>query len=302
MACVYTDIDITRIKDMGFSIELPPSTIEMISYISEKVGAPTYVKTPTFAKVSRKKRVNVSAPFTGSAFTKTEGIDRNMAHIRGHLNKLSANNYDKIAPVICENIQLLLDNDVTPEELSKVANFVFDTASSNRFYSDMYADLYTELTLRFPIFRTIFDNSFGSYSKLYDDITSFSESDNFDDFCKQTEVNSARRAFTAFIVNLTIKKQIENNVLFDLCWKLQSCFDSNILVADKQPLCDELCENIFIIMTEGYECLRTEGRYASLNGKMTIIKNTKVKDVKSLTNKSLFKYYDMFDYVEKLGK
>ena len=55
-------------------------------------------------------------------------------------------------------------------------------------------------------------------------------------------------------------------------------------------------------MTEGYPCLKDEDRYASLNGKMTIIKNTKVKDVKSLTSKSLFKYYDMIDYIAKLEK
>ena len=93
---------------------------------------------------------------------------------------------------------------------------------------------------------------------------------------------------------------VEGRIL--LCWKLQTYFDASILEENNKPLCDELCENIFIIMTKGYSCLKTQNKYASLNGKMTIVKNTNVNDVKSLTTKSKFRYYDMFDYVEKVEK
>lgn len=302
MTCIYNETDILKIKEVGFDTTLPQEALDMIQHISDQVGSPSYVRTPTFAKSSRNKKPPTTIPYTGSSFTKVDGIDRNVLHIRGNLNKLSANNYDKVAPIICENIQLLMDNEVTNEELQKVTGFVFETASNNRFYSELYAKLFTELIERFPIFKTIFNESFDSYLKLYDNITSFSEADNYDEFCKQTAVNASRRAFTTFIVNLTLKKQVDNSTLFDLCWKLQSYFDTHILTDGQQPLCDELCENIFIIMTEGFKCLKDEERYASLNGKMTIVKNTKVKDVKSLSNKSLFRYYDMFDFVANLEK
>jgi hypothetical protein len=194
----------------------------------------------------------------------------------------------------------MIDNEVSNENLVKVVNLVFDVASSNKFYSSIYAQLYKELIDRFPIFEKIFQDSFKNYLTRYDNIGCVTEKDDYEEFCMQNQQNTQRRAFTSFIVNLCKKNIISNKELFDLCWKLQCTFDTSILKEDHKPLCEELCENIFIIMTEGYECLKNEDRYASLNGKMTIIKNTKVKDVKSLSSRSLFKYYDMIDYVEKI--
>lgn len=301
MTMIYNENDIINIRNSGFDFTLPDETIKIISRISEEVGAPSYIKTPIFPKSKGLKKKNISnAPYVSSVFNNSEGVDKTINHIRAHLNKLSSNNYDNIKDIISENIQLLLDNEASNEELTKVANFVLETASNNGFYSEMYAKLYCDLTECFPLFETLFEGSFTKYLDMYDNITSFSDNDDYDAFCNQNQINSERRAFTMFIVNLCIKNKITNERLFDLCWKLQTSFDVSILEEGNKPLCDELCENIFIIMTKGYKCLKTQNKYASLNGKMTIVKNTNIKDVKSLSNKSKFKYYDMFDFVEKL--
>lgn len=303
MTTTYSETDIINIRNTGFDFTLPQETISIISSISEQVGAPSYIKTPIFpkSKTGGKKKHVSNAPYVSTLYN-TEGIDKTINHIRAQLNKLSTNNYEVVTSIISENIQLILDNQATKEELIKVTNFVLDTATNNAFYSEMYANLYCDLTQRFPLFETIFEETFVKYLDMYDNITSFSDNDDYDAFCNQNQVNSERRAFTTFIVNLCIKGKITNERLFDLCWKLQTSFDVSILEEGNKPLCDELCENIFIIMTKGYECLKTQNKYASLNGKMTIVKNTNIKDVKSLTSKSKFKYYDMFDYVEKLKK
>jgi regulator of replication initiation timing len=298
MTAIYTESDIINIRNNGFDLTLPDETMDIISQISDQVGAPSYIKTPTFPKSKGSKKKTISnAPYVSAIFNNAEGLDKTISHIRAQLNKLSGNNYDNVANIISENIQLLLDNDTSKNELVKVANFVLETASNNAFYSEIYVDLYCDLTKRFPLFEILFEESFTKYLEMYDNITSFSDDGDYDAFCNQNLINSTRRAFTTFIVNLSIKGKITNERLFDLCWKLQICFDASILEEGTKPLCDELCENIFIIMTKGYSCLKTQNKYASLNGKMTIVKNTNVKDVKSLTNKAKFKYYDMFDYV-----
>lgn len=303
MTSIYSEADIITIRNNGFDLTLPQETIDIISIISDQVGAPSYIKTPIFPKSKSAKKKNVSnAPYVSSIINNTEGVDKTISHIRAQLNKLSSNNYDNVADIISENIQLLLDNNTSKDELIKVANFVLETASNNAFYSEIYVDLYCDLTKRFPLFETLFEESFNKYLEMYDNITSFSDDGDYDAFCNQNLINSTRRAFTTFIVNLCIKGKITNERLFDLCWKLQMSFDASILEEGTKPLCDELCENIFIIMTKGYHCLKTQNKYASLNGKMTIVKNTNVKDVKSLTTKSKFRYYDMFDYVEKIGE
>lgn len=298
----YSENDILNIQEEGFSYKLPDECIGIISRISEEVGAPTYIRTPTFPKPTRKKNSKSQSNFNVSTFTKTDGVELYLTHIRGNINKLSTNNYDNVSGIIAENIQLMMDNEVSNEDLEKVVKLVFDIASTNKFYSSIYAQLYKDLIHRFPIFNDIFQDSFKNYLTLYEDIGCVHEKDGYEEFCKQNAINTSRRAFTSFIVNLCLNKIITNTQLFDLCWKLQISFDTSIHKEDCKPLCDELCENIFIMMTEGYPCLKDEDRYASLNGKMTIIKNTKVKDVKSLTSRSLFKYYDMIDYIAKIEK
>lgn len=303
MTTIYSETDIHDIREKGFDITLPDEVIDIISKISEQVGAPSYIKTPIFPKSKSSKRKPVSnVPYVSAVFAKSEGVDKTISYIRAQLNKLSSNNYQAVSDVIIENIQLLLDNEATKEELIKVANFVLETASNNAFYSEIYATLYCDLIERFPLFETLFVETFDNYLTLYDNITSISDGEDYDAFCTQNQINSERRAFTTFIVNLTIKNKISQTRLFDLCWKLQTTFDASILEEGNIPLCEELCENIFIMMTLGYECLKTQSKYASLNGKMTIVKNTKPSEVKSLTSRTKFKYYDMFDYVEKKEK
>ena len=51
----YLLTDFNKIRDDGFNITLPQSTIDIITKISEQVGAIGYIKTPAFSKKSKKK-------------------------------------------------------------------------------------------------------------------------------------------------------------------------------------------------------------------------------------------------------
>ena len=72
MTCIYNETDILKIKDNGFDITLPQEALDMIQHISDQVGSPSYVRTPTFAKSSRNKKPTTTIPYTGSSFTKVD--------------------------------------------------------------------------------------------------------------------------------------------------------------------------------------------------------------------------------------
>ena len=55
--------DILNIQEEGFSYKLPDECIGIISRISEEVGAPTYIRTPTFPKPTRKKNSKSQSNF-----------------------------------------------------------------------------------------------------------------------------------------------------------------------------------------------------------------------------------------------
>jgi retron-type reverse transcriptase len=51
-------------------------------------------------------------------------------------------------------------------ELEKIANAIFDIASTNKFYSEMYAKLYKELIQLYPVFQKVMDIFLQKYSSL----------------------------------------------------------------------------------------------------------------------------------------
>ena len=164
MTTIYSETDINAIRTNGFDLTLSQETIDIIASISDQVGAPSYIKTPIFPKSKTNKKKHISnAPYVSSIINNAEGVDKTISHIRAQLNKLSTTNYDNVRDIISENIQLLLDNEATKEELIKVTNFVLETASNNAFYSELYANLYSDLTERFPLFETLFEETFNKY-------------------------------------------------------------------------------------------------------------------------------------------
>ena len=62
----YTLQDVLEITFNGFDITLPEETIKLIQELSNQVGSPTYVKTPTFPK---KDILEANVASTGSSFS-----------------------------------------------------------------------------------------------------------------------------------------------------------------------------------------------------------------------------------------
>ena len=74
----YTIEDVNNIIENGFEYTLPEKTIKLIQTLSEKVGAPSYIKTPIFNKKNYNKRNK----------NKSENIsDDDWKSIRYHLSK-----------------------------------------------------------------------------------------------------------------------------------------------------------------------------------------------------------------------
>lgn len=51
----------------------------------------------------------------------------------------------------------MIENNITNDEMIKVSSTIFDIASTNRFYSKIYAELYSELIKKYEIMRETFE-------------------------------------------------------------------------------------------------------------------------------------------------
>ena len=320
---IYTLENINEILYQGFEYVLPDKILDVISKLSSEVGSPDYIKTPVFKK--RENPMKMEVPPSG--FKKKRGknyeiannedwellrtfqstkieektdIDSQIDNIRINLNKLSDKNYIDIRNKIMDIIDNLVSVSIDYEELSRVSSIIFDIASTNRFYSKIYADLYSDLSTKYDIMKDTFENNFKKFTDLFNTIEYIDPKVNYDKFCEINKGNEKRKALASFYLNLMLNGIIEKKQIMQIARNLLEQIYTFISQDDKKNEVDELSETIAILYNkEIYKDDECEN-YMKIEG-LTIseiiikIATSKVKDYKSLTNKTLFKFMDLID-------
>lgn len=327
----YDMNDYEEITNAGFICNLTQKTLDIISKLSEQVGAPTYIKTPIFLK--KESRIAglgmglgsaISAIATsGNGFKKnknkvseitdedwetirqfqtttkhvSEGIQKNMENIRGYLNKMSEATFDKMVNEIKAEISQLIEHETTDENMMKIGHSIFTIASSNSFYSELYAKLFKILMDEHEIFKKIFEDNYKVFMNLFDNIEYVDPKKNYDKFCEYTKTNDNRRAMSLFLVNLMKNNVIEKDEILEIIINLQKLIMKYIAKPDKTNEVEELNENLYIIITSSSNKIK----FGSDEGTENIIKDIefigmlkpKMKEYPSITNKTIFKHMDI---------
>ena len=323
----YTLEDINKILFDGFDFNLPEETLENISQLSLQVGSPDYVRTPVFKKRENPMKIepvskelggfkkgkrgkateiindddwDVVRTFQATKIEEKVGIDFQIDNIRVYLNKMSDKNYIDMRNRIIENIDKLIEENITSEDMLRISSAIFDIASTNRFYSKIYADLYSDLSTKYNMMKEIFEKNFEKFTDLFNNIEYVDPKVNYDRFCEINKTNEKRKAFASFYLNLMFNGIIPKSQIMEITRNLLSQVYSFISIDDKKNEVDELTETIGILYKrdlydddEGDEYEQIEGY--TINEIVERIANSKVKDYKSLTNKSLFKFMDLID-------
>jgi hypothetical protein len=324
----YTLDNINSILFNGFEYNLPENTLETISNLALQVGSPDYVKTPVFKKRENPMKVepNIKEPLgfkksnkRGKALeivndddweairsfqtTKIEekiGIDAQIDSVRVYLNKITDKNYIDMRNKIVEVIDKVIQEGVISEELTRFSSTIFDIASANRFYSKIYADLYSDLSTKYEIMQTAYERNLDKFTGLFNNIEYIDPKVNYDKFCEINKANEKRKALASFYLNLMFNGIIPKVTIMQITRNLLSQIYTLITIDDKKNEVDELTETIAILYKkELYEGDEADD-YEEIDG-LTIseivdkIAKSKVKDFKSLTNKSLFKFMDLID-------
>lgn len=316
----YTLQDFNNIIFDGFDFKLPDETINLISLLALEVGSPSYIKTPIFKKRDsaskidnikdkRKKKSKVTEvlndddwetlrTFHTTKIDQKEGIDIQIDEIRSHLNKISDKNYQDLKDKIFKVIDTLIEKNISNENMLLVSSSIFEIASTNRFYSKLYADLYCELINKYEMMNMVFENSFNSFLEVFDSIEYVEPEKDYDLFCKINKNNEKRKALSLFFVNLTINGIITKDKLIIVICNLFNQVINFINIENNKNVVDELTENIAILCSNKKNL---ENSNIKLNNDLTIEKtiqkfaHSKIKTYPSLSNKSIFKYMDMIE-------
>tara|TARA_A100001011_G_scaffold399797_1_gene510272 strand:- start:1726 stop:2598 length:873 start_codon:yes stop_codon:yes gene_type:complete len=289
MAKRYKIDEMLKIKN---PIELPKETIDIINILANTVGANTYSKAPVFQKKKEFKKKESIDDFN---FKKTElnkeNVDKNISELRSLLNKLTNNNYEKIKPKLEEHINAIIEKS-DKKEIDKIGNFIFETASSNKFYSEIYATLYGEIITKHDILKNILDDSINTYMVLFENIELVDPKIDYDKFCKNNIINDKRKAMSLFITNLMNKEVLNIEVITNMVDKLHILLENNIDEIENKKIIEEIVENLYIIVTN-MNCDLKEIKINLTNNL------SKYSGKPGLSNKAKFKYMDTIEFIKE---
>jgi len=315
----YSLDDFHTIGANSHNYKLSDDVLSIISKIVSEVGSPTYVKTPVFNKksyiksdnneniIKRRKSVKKESTTIQSAYksmivdNKT-GIAVHIDTIRSYLNKLSDKNVTDITNKIIELIdQIMNDTDITEEtknaELSNVSKIIFNIASTNRFYSAIYADVYSQLVTKYELIRQTFEANLNVFLDLFNNIEYVDASVDYDKFCKINKDNEKRKALSAFFVNLMNKNIITNAKIIEITKILAGLLYNYISEDERKNEVNEIAENIFILYNKKYDSDYNNVIIGNepINSFIKRLSKSKVSDYKSLSNKTIFKFMDLME-------
>jgi hypothetical protein len=313
----------------GFDYKLPSIILETIQKLSSELGvsnvSPTNnskmadsVPFKTFSNTKRggfgNKRNKLledeawekAKPFKTTQLEKKEGTEKLINDIRICLNKISNKNYDSQRDVILGHLKELIDidsgeenNDSNRDELLKITKAIFDIASTNKFYSELYANLYKELMQECNAFKENILPFVEQYLENIKNIQNVDPKVNYDKYCDNNKENDKRKAMSAFIVNLTKTDIIGKSKTIDIILHLQNIVFQYIDEENKSSEIEEITENLFIFITTSHKILKDELNWETIIENIRNLAQLKTKDHKSMSSRALFKYMDILDYLKK---
>ena len=285
---------------------LPEATHKQISFLADKVGAPTYNKTPNF-KRTRRGPMQKCSPENWEAMrnfkaTKIEknvdGISKQIDDMILLLNKITDDNYSDMLTSIKKIMQNVVEKKLYKEEdMIKLGESIFIIGSSNKFYSKLYSSLYKDLIKFFPFMKDICVKNFKSFMNLFNTIENADPNSDYDIFCRINKDNANRRAISYFFVNLMMNNTLEVTPMFEFVHDLVKKHEKYISIENSKSIVDEISENIFIIVTMGHEYFQINNGWVSILEYIRSIIQLKAKDKVSLTNKTIFKFMDILEMI-----
>jgi hypothetical protein len=323
MAMVSYNLDSYRdIVFSGFDYKLPSITLDTIQKLSSDLGvlniSPTNNSKPTdsipFKSFSAAKRGGFGnkrskqpqedeswekiKPFKTTQLEKKEGTEKIINDIRICLNKISNKNYDSQRDVIFEHLKELID-DESSDELLKITKAIFEIASTNKFYSELYANLYKEFMQECSAFKDNIAPFVEQYLENIKNIQCVDPKVDYDKYCDNNKENDKRKAMSAFIVNLTKNDVVEKSKTIEIISYLQDTVFQYVDEENKSNEIEEITENLFIFITSSHKVLNHEASWETLIENVRKLAQLKTKEHKSMSSRALFKYMDILDYLKK---
>jgi len=229
--------------------------------------------------------------------TKT-GIDKTINDIRVALNKLSSTNYEKQRDAVLGLVAAADTDLLDSANIRRVSKAIFDIASTNKFYSEIYASLYKELVSAHPAFRELLDEFVAGFTSMDSTPIYVDPDKDYDGFCVYSKACDIRKSTSTFLVNCAKQGLIEPDQVAFILRRFLDFITVKILEEGQGKVVEEVVENVFIISTLCNEELRkTEQWKTGILPSIKTLVQQKGDGHPSFSNRASFKCMDILDKV-----
>jgi len=227
------------------------------------------------------------------------GIEKTVNDLRIALNKISATNYDKQRDAVFTLVDEYFVSDEQSESNNcRIAKVIFDIASANKFYSEMYAKLYKELINAYSIFAALLAGMVDKFIEL-DAIPVYVDPDvDYDGFCDYSKECESRKTTSTFIVNCLKLDLVESQCVAKILFEFVRYVDEKRMEDGFSKSVEGVVENIYIIATTcSSELSKTEQWTEYILPKLKEFVDSKV-EFPSISNRTKFKFMDILDNIK----
>ena len=275
----YNNVNKNHISNLNENILL------IIKSLTKKVGSVNYSKTPIFKKPWKNN-------FKKTVLKKNEiTVDK----IITLLNKLTKNNYSIIKDEIIEKITEIIKKDETKKKMEEICIIIFNIASKNKFWCEIYAKLCSCLINKFPTMKVICKNNFDNLLDLFKNINFADPKEDYELFCKINDENAKRKAVCSFFVYLMKYNIIEETKIIHIINELINILKNNIDNKEFKNENYEICENLCILIKESIDFIKNEDEKENIIKFINFIINLNIKNHCGVSSKTYFKFLDVFE-------
>lgn len=287
------------------------SLVEMLN-VNVSIATTSTMKSPTNATRTVRRPKNSrdinsewknTEPFKTTDTVHYVGFEKKIADIRTGLNKLSNKNYDTIRDSIYDHINTILNCEegvsLSDDNTGQIVNCIFDIASNNGFYAELYALLYKDLIQTYAFFENTADNSISRYIRSIE-LVRYEDSDgNYDLHCVINKENDSRKSLLTFIIMLIrggILPLTSVNAIID---HLDGLMLSNMSSKSQVFINNEIVENYSVLITKMIPDIFTLDTWPSIYERVNAYTTYNTKDHLGLSSRAKFKFMDIKEHISK---
>jgi hypothetical protein len=189
--------------------------------------------------------------FKATKIESKTGIEKTVNDLRISLNKISGANYEKQRDVIMALVNGYFDaeEEKTDSNTRRISKAIFDIASTNKFYSEIYARLYKELATAHTVFSDLLQELIEGFMVM-DTIPVYIDPDSdYDGFCAYSKACDIRKSTSTFLVNCLKLELIASSRVADVLSEFVRYVDVKRNEPGFAKCVEEVVENLYIIAT-----------------------------------------------------